>query len=180
MAHRNILHLSQVSQEPLPGPEGTCFGGFRQRVGAALGAAKLGYGVFAVPAGKTSFPYHVHGVNEEMIYILEGEGTLRFADDTIPVTAGTFIACPAGWEHPHQLVNTSDRELRYLVVSTMEYPEFVEYPDSKKIGVYAGSSTSSEKPFRALYLKDTSVPYYQGETGSEVERIKKSKRKTSG
>jgi len=167
--HRNIARLSEIPQEPLPSPEGTVFGGLRQRIGASVGAKKLGYGVFTIPPGKTAFPSHVHGVNEEMIHILEGRGVLRFGNDRIPVDAGTFIACPAGRELPHQLVNDSTEDLRYLVVSTMTYPEIVDYPDSRKIGVYSGPSTSGEKPFRALYARGTEVPYFQGETGIDHE-----------
>jgi len=167
--HRNIASLSEITEEPLPAPDGTAFGGMRQRIGAAIGAEKLGYGVFTIPPGKTAFPIHVHGVNEEMIHILEGHGTLRFGDERVFVDAGTFIACPSGRELPHQLINDSAADLRYLVVSTMMYPEIVDYPDSQKIGVYGGPSNSGEKPFRALYVKGSAVPYFQGETGVDPD-----------
>jgi uncharacterized cupin superfamily protein len=164
--HPNIVRLSDIPEEPLASPDGTRCGGVRQRIGNSVGAEKLGYGVFTVPPGKTAFPSHVHGVNEEMIYILDGQGTLRFGNERIPVESGTFIACPSGYELSHQLINDSARALRYLVVSTMVYPDIVEYPDSNKIGVYTGPSTSAKKPFRALYEKGSEVPYFHGETGS--------------
>lgn len=75
--HPHIAYLSDVPGEPLRAPGGTCFGGARQRVGAAIGAQKLGYGVFTIPPGKTAFPFHVHGVNEEMIHVLEGRGAVE-------------------------------------------------------------------------------------------------------
>jgi len=106
-----------------------------------------------------------------MIYILEGEGILRLGKDEVRVSSGTFIAFPPRPDHPHQLVNTSNRDLRYLCVSTMEFPEIAEYPDSNKIGAYVTSAP--EGGFRALYRKEASVPYYDGETGAEIERIKK-------
>lgn len=87
------------------------------------------------------------------------------------VSSGTFIACPPGAEHPHQLINASNEELRYLVVSTMEYPEIAEYPDSNKIGAYV--TGASDGGFRALYHKNANVPYFEDESGSEIERIKK-------
>ncbi len=31
--HKNILHLSETPSDPLPAPEGSSFGGLRQRVG---------------------------------------------------------------------------------------------------------------------------------------------------
>ena len=169
MSHKHIVHVSDVAEEPLPTPEGTAFGGTRQRVGLAAGAQKLGYGLFSVPPGKTAFPFHGHTLNEELIYILEGEGSLRFGDETVAVRAGTFIACPGGVEMSHQLVNTSEGDLRYLCVSTMQYPDIVHYPDSGKVGVYAGPGASDRKPFRGIYKKGTEVPYFQDETGPEAK-----------
>lgn len=170
---KNVIHLSEVPQEEMKVPEGSSFGGKRQRVGLAIGAQKLGYSFFTVPPGKAAFPLHLHNANEEMIYILEGEATLRLGEDEIAVCPGTFVACPPGPDHPHQLINTSERELRYLVVSTMEYPEISEYPDSKKIGAYVtGAATAGG--FRALYFKESNVPYFEGESGPVIDRIKKS------
>ena len=165
MSQKHIVHVSDVPEESIPAPEGTSFGGTRQRVGLAVGAEKLGYGLFTVPPGKTAFPLHVHTLNEELIYVLKGEGTLRFGDEEVAVRAGMFIACPGGVDMTHQLVNTSEADLRYLCVSTMQYPDIVHYPDSDKVGVYAGPGASSQKPFRGIYKKGTEVPYYQDETG---------------
>ena len=96
MSHKHIVHISDVPSEPLPAPDGTSFGGLRQRVGVAVGAQKLGYGLFTVAPGKAAFPLHAHTLNEELIYILDGEGTLRFGAETVAVRAGMFIACPGG------------------------------------------------------------------------------------
>jgi uncharacterized cupin superfamily protein len=92
----------------------------------------------------------------------------------VKVSSGTFIAFPPGADHPHQLINTAGEELRYLCVSTMEHPEIAEYPDSGKIGAYAGGV--SEGGFRALYRKEGNVPYYDRESGGEIERVKKGKK----
>lgn len=56
----------------------------------------------------------------------------------------------------------------------MEHPEIAEYPDSGKIGAYA--SGVSEGGFRALYQKEGNVPYYDRESGGEIERVKKGKK----
>ena len=169
--NKNIVHLSQVPSEKIQAPDGSRFGGMRQRVGMMIGAEKLGYSFFIVPPGHAAFPYHSHTGNEELIFITEGEGILRFGGEKRTVAGGTFIACPPGPDHPHQLINTGTRELRYLVVSSMDYPDISEYPDSKKIGAYATSARGERVGFRALYLKDENVPYYDGEDGGEIERV---------
>lgn len=159
--NKHIVHVSEVKQESMTVPENSSFGGKRQCIGHAIGASKLGYSLFTVPAGKIARPFHSHYKNEELIFIIEGEGLLRFGDKKIPVKSGHFIACLAGKEYPHQLINNSEHDLRYLVVSTMEFPEVCEYPDSNKIGVYITSAY--DKGFRALYYKDNSVPYFDNE-----------------
>lgn len=173
--HPHIVNLAEVPVEKINGPEGSVFAGSRRRAGAHVGAQKLGYSFFSVPPGKTAFPYHNHTGNEEMIYILSGAGMLRLGKDEVEVGADTVIACPRG-DFPHQLINTGSAELRYLVVSTMEYPDISEYPDSNKIGAYATSAARPQAGFRALYLKDRNVNYYDGEDGKEVEHILKSAR----
>ena len=173
--HKHVIHLSEVPADRINAPEGSVFSGSRQRVGAQIGAQKLGYSFFTVPPGWTAFPYHNHMGNEEMIYIIDGDGILRLGKDELAVSADTVVACPPG-DFPHQLINTGSRELRYLVVSTMEYPDISEYPDSHKIGAYASGAGSPRPGFRALYLRDRNVNYYDGEAGEQVDRILKSAR----
>jgi uncharacterized cupin superfamily protein len=175
MKHTHVTDLADVATERINAPEGSAFGGMRQRVGSQIGAQKLGYSFFTVPPGKAAFPYHTHSGNEEMIYIIAGAATLRHGQAQLAVSAGTVIACPPGTGCPHQLINTGTEELRYLVVSTMEYPDLSEYPDSNKIGVYATATVGPQVGFRALYVKDTNVGYYEGEDGREIERIKRSR-----
>jgi uncharacterized cupin superfamily protein len=170
-----VINLSEVSVVQINAPEGSAFGGSRQRVGAAVGAQKLGYSFFSVPPGKSAFPYHTHTTNEEMIYVMEGQGILRLGKDEVEVTAGSIVACPPGAEFPHQLINTGNQELRSLGVSTMEYPDLSEYPDSNKIGAYATAAVGRQVGFRALFVKDQQVGYYEGEDGQEIARILKSK-----
>ena len=174
--HKHVIQLSEVPVEKINGPEGSVFGGARQRVGARIGAQKLGYSFFTVPPGRTAFPYHNHTGNEEMIYIIDGDGVLRLGKDELAVSADTVIACPPG-DFPHQLINTGSTELRYLVVSTMAYPDISEYPDSNKIGAYATSAGGPQAGFRALYVKNQNVTYYVGEEGKEVERVLKAARR---
>jgi len=171
----HVINLSEVPVVQIDAAEGSAFGGSRQRVGAAVGGQKLGYSFFSVPPGKAAFPYHTHTTNEEMIYVVEGLGVLRLGKEDIEVSAGTIVACPPGTEFAHQLINTGNQQLRYLVVSTMEYPDLSEYPDSNKIGAYATAAVGRQVGFRALFVKNHQVGYYEGEDGQEITRILKSR-----
>jgi len=175
---KRIINLTEVPLDKINAPEGSPFGGARRRAGAHIGAQKLGYSFFYVPPGKAAFPLHAHSRNEEMIYIIEGKGVLRFGKEETAVGAGTIVACPVGVEFPHQLINTGTQELRYLVVSTMDFPDICEYPDSNKVGAYATGAVGGQVGLRALYVKDQNVDYYAGEDGKEVARITKSTRRS--
>lgn len=135
-------------------------------VGAEMEAQKLGFNITVLPPGKRAFPYHAHRGNEEMFFILEGEGSARLDGEVHKVRKGDFISVPPGRESGHQIINDSDAPLRYLAVSTMEVPEVVEYPDSKKIGVIAG--TLGSRPATAETLRHFTkvadgVDYWDGE-----------------
>ncbi|HEY3174923.1 MAG TPA: cupin domain-containing protein [Candidatus Polarisedimenticolia bacterium] len=136
------------------------------RVGAQLDSKMLGFNVTVVPPGKRAFPYHAHRGNEEMFFILEGEGSLRVGGTTRAVRKGDFISLPPGRESAHQIINDSKAPLRYLAVSTMELPEVVEYPDSGKLGVIAGAHggrpPSADSVRHFTHLKD-GVDYWEGE-----------------
>jgi uncharacterized cupin superfamily protein len=145
-------------------------GRFEAKLGALateLGARKLGYRMVVLAPGKTAWPYHSHYVNEEMLLVLEGTGTLRYAGTNYSVKPGDVVCCPPGPETPHQVNNTSDAELKYLVVSTMETPEIAEYPDSGKLGISAGVAPGGDprKMTVRLFCRTSSgVDYWDGES----------------
>jgi uncharacterized cupin superfamily protein len=109
------------------------------RIGPQLGAKDLGYSYDVVPPGKRSCPFHSHRGEEEMFFILRGNGTLRYGNESRRIRAGDVICCPTGGpETAHQIINDSGDELAYLSVSTMMPAEICEYPDSNKIGAFGG------------------------------------------
>jgi uncharacterized cupin superfamily protein len=138
----------------------------RGDIGRRLGAQKLGYNITVVPPGKRAFPLHSHRANEEMFFVLEGEGEVRIGAETFPIRKGDVMAHPPGGpETAHQIVNTSKAELKYLAVSTRISPEIAEYPESGKFGVYAEYPSEDGKPrgFRFISRPGASINYYDGE-----------------
>jgi uncharacterized cupin superfamily protein len=166
-----IMNVDEVELKasPVPLPPGLekTYGGARMGlIGPAIGARKLGYNVTALPPGRRAFPFHAHRVNEEMFFVLAGQGEVRIGPDTFPIRTGDVIACPPGGpDSAHQIVNTGDVELRYLAVSTKLSPEIAEYPDSNKFGVLAELTDEAGGPqmFRFLGRADASLGYYDGE-----------------
>ncbi len=158
-----IINLDEVVVEPRPtqfAPTGTAAEKYEAKVGfigTLVGAQKLGYNITEVPPGKRAYPAHSHRVNEEMFLILKGSGEVRMGDQTYAVKPGDLIACPPGGkETAHQIVNTGKENLRYLAVSTREYPEICDYPDSEKFGVML-------ETFRFIGRPEKSIDYWEGE-----------------
>ncbi len=127
------------------------------RIGPLLGAKDLGFSYDVVSPGKRSCPFHSHRGEEEMFFIVAGNGTLRYGSETRKVRAGDFICCPTGGpETAHQLINDSEAALAYISVSTMLPAEVCEYPDSGKIGAFGGG-------LRHMTHPSDHVDYWKGE-----------------
>ena len=169
---RPIINIADVELEPFPpafAPTGAAAERYAPRMGQIapkVGTKKLGYNVTAVAPGKRAFPTHNHRVNEEMFFILEGEGELQVGDTVHRVRSGDVVACPPGGpETAHQFVNTGSVELKYLAVSTKMSPDIVDYPKTGKFGVLHEFADASGKPqmFRFVGRRDRGADYWEGE-----------------
>jgi uncharacterized cupin superfamily protein len=134
----------------------------RGTISDLIGARKLGYNLTILPPGKAQCPFHCHHGEEEMFFILEGEGELRFGDDRFPIRPHDVIACPPGGpEVAHQIVNTGTTTMRYLALSTRVAVEACEYPDSGKVSVFVGKR--GERKLRKMFRAEATVDYYDRE-----------------
>ncbi len=122
-------------------------------LGARLGSQKLGSQLVIVPPGKRAWPYHAHFVNEELFFILAGEGVLHMGDKEYLLSSGDLISIPPGPEYAHELINTSDtEEFTYLSISTMEEPDIVFFPETDEVTVIAGAPPGGDLKKANLYF----------------------------
>ena len=127
-----------------------------------IGVKNLGCRVMHVKPGNKAFPFHCHHTNDEIAYIIEGSGTLRFGSSCFTISGGDIIGFPAGGpETAHQIINTSKTDLIYLVISTQNPCEIIEYPDSSKFGVIAGKA--------ALQPQAASFEFFGRRQGGEAD-----------
>ncbi|WP_348613287.1 cupin domain-containing protein [Halobaculum rarum] len=160
--------MNRVNADDLDWEEtdrGESVGWRRKKLAAAAGGEDLGCSLYELPAGKRAWPYHYHAGNEEALYVLAGEGTLRHADGTSALRAGDYVALPAGEDGAHRVINDSEGALRYLTVSTMRDPEVLVYPDSDKVGAMAGAAPGgeNERDVDAYFHRGDAVDYWDGE-----------------
>jgi uncharacterized cupin superfamily protein len=79
---------------------------------------------------------------------------------------GDYVALPTGDDGAHRVSNTGDEPLQYLAISTMRDPDVLVYPDSGKVGVYAGAPPGGDEEERvvsAYFHEDDAVDYWEGE-----------------
>jgi quercetin dioxygenase-like cupin family protein len=67
---------------------------------------------WTIPAGFAT-GRHIHRVQEETFYVLEGECAWHVGDRTIRATPGTYLFIPPGV--PHDITNVSEKPARVLM-----------------------------------------------------------------
>ena len=72
---------------------------------------------------------HFHTLEDELVFVLDGEVVLRTNEGEQVLGVGMCAAFPAGVQDGHQLVNRSDRAARYLEISNRDPEDRAEYSD---------------------------------------------------
>jgi uncharacterized cupin superfamily protein len=110
------------------------------RVGSKLGGSRLGMSVYELPPGEAIGPYHFEWTDEEWLIALEGQVTIRTPESESLVGPGEVVCFPAGPEGAHQVRNETGEPVRVAIFSTKNEFGIVEYPEDKKVGIWAGDT----------------------------------------
>ena len=127
------------------------------RVGAAAGAQRLGAAIFELAPGGAVAPYHTHHGNEELLVVLSGRPRLRTPDGTRDLEPGAVVSFLPGVAGAHRVSNPGEEPVRVLLVSTMQFPEVAEYPDTGTTLTLTGPGqgrafpAATDQPFSELY-----------------------------
>ena len=136
----------------------------RMRVGRLAGASRLGASLYELPAGTAPWPYHFHYGNEELLVVLSGTPSLRSGSGWRELEAGEVVALPRGEPGAHQVANRSSEPARVLIVSEMNAPDVVRYPDSEKTSPRESAPGAGAQGYTAMFKDDTATDYFEGET----------------
>ena len=109
-----------------------------------------------LPAGKDSFAYHAHMLEEEWVYVLSGRGVAQIDGESHEVGPGDFMGFAAS-SVPHLLKNPHAEELVYLMGGEDKPLDVLDYPTLGKRYLLARGASGTEfyelgapiKPFGA-------------------------------
>jgi len=95
---------------------------------------------------------HVHRVQEETFYMLDGECDWQVGGERVRATPGTYLFLPPGV--PHNIANASDKPARVLM--TVSPPGHEHYFEELAETVARGGTAASDKiaSLRARYDTD--------------------------
>jgi len=140
------------------GPDGTEPDGYlfrAVRVGKKIGASRLGMSVYELPVGQAICPYHFEWTDEEWLIVLDGTPMLRTPEGERRLARGDVVCFPAGPDGAH-LVRATDEPARVAILSTKNEFGIAEYPDSDKVGVWAGDK-------HYMLRRSAHLDYWDGE-----------------
>jgi uncharacterized cupin superfamily protein len=156
---RFLVNAEEVPWEPFARGR---FGSDDRDLTGHVRARRLDVAMTRLAPGQVSCPYHFHHAEEELFFVLEGSGTLRYAGEERRLRPGDLVACPPGPDGAHQLINDGAAPLVYLAISTVEPWEVCEYPDSEKVLVRT-KRPDGTRAFGAIFPRGAAVDYFHGE-----------------
>jgi uncharacterized cupin superfamily protein len=131
----------------------------RSFLGRRAGATRLGLSLWVLEAGERAYPYHFHLAEEELLVVVEGEGTVRTPAGPRTIGAGDVLCFPVGEAGAHQVRATT--ALRFLAISPTGAPDIVIYPDSGKLA--AAERRPDGGGVHEIFERSSAVDYMRGE-----------------
>jgi uncharacterized cupin superfamily protein len=128
-------------------------------VSRALGSSALAMYVYDLAPGRSSCPYH-YEFEEEWMLVVEGAVVVRTPDGEHTLERGDLVRFAPGPAGAHKIVNRSDAPARTLLFSSSTTPAVSVYPDSDKVGVFAGGEADD-----LFFRRGTAVSWSDGEDG---------------
>jgi uncharacterized cupin superfamily protein len=101
----------------------------KRALGDAFGLTKIGVNQTTLMPGKASSMRHWHTLEDELVYVLEGEVTLVTDAGEEVLRPGMCAGFPAGAKNGHMFENRGSVPARYLEISNRDPEDSAEYPD---------------------------------------------------
>jgi uncharacterized cupin superfamily protein len=113
-----------------PAPfDAPCKGRAWHKLGDAAGLTQFGVNMVRLPPGVWSSQRHWHELEDEFVYVLEGEVVLITDEGEAPMTPGDCAGFKAGVRNGHHFQNRTDKDAVLLVVGTRNDEDSGGYSD---------------------------------------------------
>lgn len=106
------------------------------KVSREIGAERIGGTVVLLGTDEWVCPYHYEVIEEEWLFVFEGEATVRTPDGEERVAAGEVVCFLRGPAGAHQIGNTGAEPARVLIIGERTPGAATVYPDGDKVGVF--------------------------------------------
>jgi uncharacterized cupin superfamily protein len=120
-----------------------------QRLAREAGLTQFGVNLTVIEPGAWSSQRHWHSLEEEFVWVLEGELTLITDSGEETLRAGDCAAFRNGDPDGHHLVNRSDRPAKVLEIGTTRPDDRCTYPDIDMIAEGSGYTHRDGTPYPA-------------------------------
>ena len=111
-----------------------------------VGGVRAGMSVYELPPGSEGPPYHFHHGHEEIVIVFSGNPRLRTPTGECDLDPGEVVHFKCGATGAHKLSNPTAGAVRYGVMSNLESPDAVEYPDTGELSVMARTESQLGTP----------------------------------
>jgi uncharacterized cupin superfamily protein len=101
----------------------------KRPLGDVFGLTNFGVNLTRLKPGAQSALRHAHGLQDELVYILDGTATLLTDAGETVLTPGMCAGFRAGAGNGHCLINKSDADVVYLEIGDRTQEDTVVYPD---------------------------------------------------
>jgi uncharacterized cupin superfamily protein len=101
----------------------------RKRMGNAVGLNQFGVNLTTLKPGAASSQRHWHELEDEFVYVLQGELVLVENEGETLLKPGDAAGFKAGVANGHHLVNRSDRDAVFLEIGSRRANEIAHYSD---------------------------------------------------
>jgi uncharacterized cupin superfamily protein len=101
----------------------------KRQLGEFFGLKNFGINLTRLAPGAMSSLRHAHTKQDEFVYIVQGNPTLRTNEGGLRLAPGTCVGFPAGTGNAHHLHNETTEDVLYLEIGDRTAGDEVTYPD---------------------------------------------------
>jgi len=101
----------------------------KSQLGDFFGLKNFGINLTRLAPSAMSALRHSHTRQDEFIYVVQGQPTLRTNEGSLRLAPGMCVGFPAGTGNAHHLHNETTGEVLYLEIGDRTAGDEVDYPD---------------------------------------------------